>query len=135
MTNFSRWIEALESGDYAQTKNVLRQDKADGTSCFCVAGVACELAIADGVPMTWDNGAYSWHEVECDCGCEGDYDARTNSSIPRPVKAWLGVFDEPRIPGGKFGTMGIITANDSEGKTFAEIASGLREAYPSKVAA
>ena len=40
------WIEALESGDYEQTRGVLRSQDGENTDCpwsYCCLGVMCDL--------------------------------------------------------------------------------------------
>lgn len=37
-----RWIEALRSGKYSQTKNILRDDKG-----YCCLGVLCEVVLGE----------------------------------------------------------------------------------------
>lgn len=47
LDNIVKWCEALESGEYEQTKDCLHEN-GDG---YCCLGVACELAILDGVAI------------------------------------------------------------------------------------
>lgn len=42
-----RWIEALRSGDYAQGRQLLR-DNVEGVDRYCCLGVLCDLAAQDG---------------------------------------------------------------------------------------
>lgn len=44
------WVEALRSGKYRKTVSTLREN-----DCFCVLGVACDVAIENGVAAYWDN--------------------------------------------------------------------------------
>lgn len=137
MNNFARWVDALESGDYVQTKGQLRKDNDDGTSCFCVAGVACELALADGVDLRWDPRiqAYLWHTENCDCGCDEERDMQTNISVPAPVKEWLGMKRVPKVLlDARLGIEAdVVSVNDSSGWSFARIAEGLRERYAAEL--
>jgi len=124
MTNFSRWIDALESGDYLQTTGVLRRDAEGGQPTFCVAGVAVDLAIKDGVPVEWDadSRTYIWAD-RCQCGCDlGPFAMTSNHTVPGPVKEWLGVTETPTVAAG----VTVIQANDDRAWTFPEIAAGLR---------
>jgi hypothetical protein len=43
--NAQKWVEALRSGKYQQTRYLI--SRKDGK--YCCLGVACELAIAEGV--------------------------------------------------------------------------------------
>lgn len=56
-----RWISALRSGDYPQTKGTLRD--ADG---YCCLGVLCDIAAKDGV-IEWtklNNNKYAIDDRE-----------------------------------------------------------------------
>lgn len=48
-----KWIAALRSGEYDQTKGVLRREDDEGRASYCCLGVLCELARLDGVPLAW----------------------------------------------------------------------------------
>lgn len=41
----AKWVEALRSGKYRQSKNFLKH-RFGGTTSFCCLGVACEIGIA-----------------------------------------------------------------------------------------
>jgi hypothetical protein len=43
---------ALRSGEYEQGKNLLCRKLDDGTMTWCCLGVACDLAVKAGVPVT-----------------------------------------------------------------------------------
>jgi len=51
----NKWVEALRSGKYTQTKGCLKNEKG-----FCYLGVACDVAgltwiphFSDGFPLEW----------------------------------------------------------------------------------
>lgn len=44
-----RWLAALRSGKYKQTKGALNR----GDNHYCCLGVLCELAIEEGVVLGW----------------------------------------------------------------------------------
>jgi hypothetical protein len=44
-----RWIEALRSGEYRQTQEVLVEPDPILGDAFCCLGVLCEIAVKDGV--------------------------------------------------------------------------------------
>lgn len=47
-----KWVAALRSGEYAQAKEALREpaeQRLDGKVGYCCLGVACEVAIQNGV--------------------------------------------------------------------------------------
>lgn len=56
----ARWVEALRSGDYSQTKEVLK-----GAEGYCCLGVLCEIAVKDGIVIERD-GVYISVEDESD---------------------------------------------------------------------
>lgn len=76
--NIRKWVEALRSGKYKQTRKGLRDAMG-----FCCLGVACEVAIANGVPLVVgtpnriDSVWWSYDE--------------TASSLPGKVSDWLGL--------------------------------------------
>lgn len=53
---YFKWIEALESDEYAQTKGRLEKIDDENNSSFCCIGVACRLL---EVSRTVDNGAFN----------------------------------------------------------------------------
>lgn len=76
--NKQKWIEALRSGKYKQSKKALRND--DG---FCCLGVACDLMDSEWKYQD-DEGEY--------------YFDSENNVLPESVKAWIGTeFRNPRI--------------------------------------
>lgn len=44
-----RWMDALRSGEYKQTRGILKWTDADGESHYCCLGVLCEIA-----GLNWD---------------------------------------------------------------------------------
>lgn len=84
--NAKKWVKALRSGKYKQTKYQLCELASKGKpKGFCCLGVACELAIKDGVKLT----------IGVD---ENDRSIRTYSdrasSLPNVVADWLGLNDD-----------------------------------------
>lgn len=98
------WVEALRSGEYEQTKERLKRGNS-----FCCLGVACEVAVAEGVVETYDG---------------------SRTGLPPAVQAWLGVDHEgttsvtsPKLGGREF----LTSLNDTWNLTFAEIADLIEE--------
>jgi hypothetical protein len=54
-----KWVAALRSGEYAQTKGVLRDKEG-----FCCLGVLCDVAQPDG----WSDGNNGCDDPDCNCG-------------------------------------------------------------------
>ena len=92
-----KWVEALRSGKYEQTRGALR--KGDW---FCCLGVACELAIESGVDIRRTDEYRGYTGVV------------PNRLLPPVVGEWL------RLK-GRDADWSLAGKNDS-GKTFAEIA-------------
>ena len=109
--NAKKWVAALRSGRFTQTKNKLTRIDGDNriTGCCCM-GVACELAVEAGVQVS-----------VTDDGFLRIYDHKT-TSLPQAVIKWLGVTDQD---GGYFRPSGdkyCLVGNNDNGKTFSEIA-------------
>lgn len=116
------WTEALRSGDYSQARNALRVDGPDDeneTAGFCCLGVACDLALKDGVPIeAVDVGYRPMNNTNVYSG-----------ALPPEVIEWLGLTDDQRGESGDFRVKyGVDESdylagiNDSGDYTFAEIA-------------
>jgi hypothetical protein len=71
-----RWVEALRSGKYSQTKGVLRDGKG-----FCCLGVLCDIA-KDELGINWRFNGRS-------------YDMKSYSLVlPTIVTEWAGLRDD-----------------------------------------
>lgn len=102
------WLEALRSGEYLQGPGALRRDSAAGVS-FCCLGVLSEVAVAAGkvvfTPMT---------------GYKAPGDAYHCDAMPSS--------EMNRVFGITDGTAGALAGmNDTDGKSFAEIADWVEE--------
>jgi len=102
--NIKKWIDALRSGDYMQGSGWLHNVKENE---YCCLGVACELAIRDGVDV----------RVEV-CGDFCSYDGST-TALPMSVISWLGVNGS--------NPLSAIEMNDERGMSFDEIANVIEE--------
>lgn len=103
--NRLKWIEALESGEYKQTTNYLKTKNG-----FCCLGVACDL---------YDHTI--WIVGSIDKGYL-NYAGKT-SSPPNYVNEYFGLDATQGLIDD------LINMNDSEGKTFSEIAEYLRDVW------
>lgn len=134
--NIRKWVEALRSGDYQQGTGHLRAgDK------YCCLGVACELAIQDGVPVKVRSGLTS-------CTHLGDEDHPNqhphNGSIyeynseggvlPRAVADWLGLNDMPLVRTEGHGYRALTELNDGLGWDFAKLADAIERDWLTEVA-
>ena len=104
--NAKKWVAALRSGKYQQGKNWLR--KGDQ---FCCLGVACELAVAEGIVSY---------------GVVGDVAKYGNkySYLPREVQDWLGLshIGATYHGGSKERVNSLPIQNDCDGLSFEQIA-------------
>lgn len=103
-----KWVRALRSGKYKQTKHVLTRLKKDGVpQSHCCLGVLCELAIKSGVsvnitPNTTDKSQR--------------YDGK-DGVLPPSVQKWAGLTSCD----GTFEHTDLTSLND-DGKSFKTIA-------------
>lgn len=109
------FIEALESGTYQQGRLRLR---SGDESTFCCLGVACEVALQSGCPVTYSKA-------------HADLPARYGDRagmLPDEVQAWLGCPEDPKLE-----VRGEVTTathhNDLLGCSFTEIAQGFRDLW------
>jgi hypothetical protein len=77
------WVAALRSGEYPQGRDHLATKRGDGTFAFCCLGVACEVAIKNGLPLS----------VREDVGMRRLYGG-LSSYPPFEVSRWLTPADE-----------------------------------------
>lgn len=92
----TKWVDALRSGDYEQTKHSLHeQDERDNHS-YCCLGVLCDLAVKTGVVVSakFDSLAGEWQYdgsaavlpnsivkwAELDDACPSVYDTNPDES-------------------------------------------------------
>lgn len=118
--NIQKWIDALRSGEYKQGKGRLKYSNQDGDVKHCCLGVACEVALVDGVGLELTNNPMNIYTDR-----KYFFDGY-GESIPPKVQKWLGVDDDdPRIT-EEYSAAGL---NDSGNYTFSEIADLLEEKY------
>lgn len=114
-----RWVEALESGKYPQTKGRLRD--SDG---FCCLGVLCELAVADGVAKSEEHKLRSFSQWRYQDATGGDL---SFSRLPVVVKEWAGMNSEGGTRSGR--KRKLWELNDNSGYSFKRIAKVIRNEY------
>jgi hypothetical protein len=111
-----KWAALLESGEFTQTQQVLRDEQG-----YCCLGVACELYRRETGQGRWDENSY--HVVGRFFFRDDDGDA--NGELPTArVREWFGL---------SAGTMHRFAAlNDNLQWTFAQIAAVVRgsEQFP-----
>lgn len=108
--NAQKWVDALRSGDYAQGRDTLTEVSVNGIMRHCCLGVACQVAIADGVPITTFTrpGCVEYLDSE-----DPEGNGYSTTTLPPAVESWLGI-------GYDYGW--LATLNDS-GSDFDSIAT------------
>lgn len=123
--NLRKWVADLRSGKFKQGKGGLRIRPTSDTVQHCCLGVACETAIANGVPLRIKVRGYDDAFVSED----GE---EWSGALPPVVQEWLGI-DSDNITWGPLNsdTMpnNAIGANDSYNWSFEKIADKLEEHF------
>lgn len=127
--NMRTWVAALRSGDYTQgigrlAVQVLGEDE-EKTWTHCCLGVACELAVAAGVPM----GVVEALRV----GTRGElrykkFSGQT-SYLPRSVSEWLGISGSQSDNPWVAVDLTAGRANDAEKWSYGQIADAIETFY------
>lgn len=110
--NQEKWLQALESGEYNQTSGLL----ADSNG-FCCLGVACNLAVLDGVEIgvVVTLGPRDWWSISYD---------ESVAMLPRRAADWLGLRSSATTVVS--GDVRAENLNDERRYSFAQIASHIR---------
>lgn len=104
------WVEALRSGEYKQGKRYLANDGK-----YCCLGVACELAIKDGVPI--ERGEESGRA----------FYAGDDATLAFPIREWLGL-DTSEGGYRRNGHDTSLAKRNDDGATFEQIATIIESA-------
>lgn len=114
--NVRLWVEALRSGKYTQGRTML--ENADGR--MCCLGVACRVAMDNGIPLGLeiDNGRVFFND--CD------------AMPPAEVMSWLGIIEHMgnvpvTAPAGH--PVVVTELNDVHNWDFNMIADAVEETY------
>lgn len=104
------WIKSLRSGEYKQTRNVLKCESGG----FCCLGVLCDLAAKDG-GASWSKDSWgNWAFNEFYSG-----------SPPDEIVEYLGITEVE--------VQTLMQMNDDEGKSFRKIADHIEQELLPKV--
>lgn len=136
-TRIMAWARALKSGQYAQIQEVL----TDGSG-YCCLGVACEVAIQDGLNLTkelvaadesdFDEDRYQYNgEGAVLPGLVlGYYGLQSTNPLLAKVKVdrWDNV-TESYVWSGEYRKVPASELNDSFGWTFGQIADVIVDVY------
>ena len=90
--NRAAWAAALRSGEYEQGNSALVDELPDGTRAYCCLGVACELAVKEGILQPWGSlkvrdGDHKIHGYPV---ATHEFSSE-NSVLPGEVAEWLGI--------------------------------------------
>lgn len=127
----TRWVAALRSGEYTQTKGYLKT--ADG---YCCLGVLCEIAVQDGiVEQTMTSPEVftaQGDQLSPEHYAFGEYN--DTAELPTVVEEWSGLKDvttrieNPNYTGWQeFYT--LIDLNDDQGYDFNAIADVIEKSF------
>jgi hypothetical protein len=112
--NAKKWVEALRSKEFEQTRGILHCIESTTTYSpvgHCCLGVACEVAIQNGVKINRGVRKERTQTIEVFAG--------STASLPREVRDWLGMGSDNGL--GYFHGGSLSAMNDNH-KTFEEIA-------------
>lgn len=129
IANITAWVEALESGDYAQCKGQLRKDIYAGPNetrtAHCCLGVATDLYLKAHGEDWSDSGNLAKNPAIAIYPDDG--------SLSYRVMDWLGISqDDPVLHEPSRSDTTATTMNDSEGVSFEGIAAAIRYTYLNK---
>lgn len=121
--NIQKWVDALRSGLYPQGYNYLEQNGK-----FCCLGVACRVAIADGLNLSTANKDDIVGFEDANIADGDDYNF---STLPAKVSKWLGINNSnPGVATDtEFGKVGLTILNDSQRFDFDAIAQFIEDTY------
>lgn len=135
--NIRAWVDALRSKKFDQTNGYLKVFFPDNKVRYCCLGVSCELALANGVEMSYGVQAVSASDKLT--GTKHGFFGGTRHVLPDQVARWMG------LPSGNpiimkvreqdlgdrvwCHTVSAVTANDSLHWTFDQIADCLEYTY------
>jgi hypothetical protein len=107
------WVDALESGEYIQTRGSLGACKGNAEA-FCCLGVLCELAAKhNAVSKEYRNGDIHY--------------AGVSELLPWEVQEWAGIKFRDAVVTTNTGRESLSVLNDECYYTFAQIAKCIDE--------
>ncbi len=130
---FDKWIAALESGEYEQTTGRLARDGEDGKRRFCCLGVACDLAVKDGIIQVREDafGTIEYGDFSASEYNEDDDVNFSDAVLPVKVMKALGVESRDPVVMVKLGdyeaSRTLAALNDDYAWDFRQIAEVARQ--------
>lgn len=138
--NVRKWVAALRSGEYEQTKGALRRDGGDsGRVGYCCLGVACDVSgLGEWVQASEDGEQEYGYDIlayRVEGYAENDINYDAEAVMHPAVRDWLGVPDlNPDVyqPGSDGGAYPLAYFNDTESLDFAAIADLIEHEFLSE---
>lgn len=120
----AQWLAALRSGEYIQGAGALRRENSDGTVGYCCLGVLCEVLAKDGKIEFEPDASYpDLRNYGGGVDEEDDLLSGGAFSLPYVVCELVGISTDSGEYQDEYGDEEtLISQNDSERKTFSEIA-------------
>jgi hypothetical protein len=112
-----KWVEALESDAYPQTKGKLRTDEG-----FCCLGVACDVYMKE-VGGTWEAAEVSFNDHMVYVF------GSATEMLPSSVAEWFGIHHAPEFIVDDGVTEEATSLNDERGWDFHQIADAIKRTY------
>jgi len=124
------WADALDSGEFERGQGALEIIKKDGTKSHCCMGVACRIAMKNGLELHTETRFAN--SVEMTWFSAGStFNAGSSTFLPQAVRDWYD-FDtiDPVVGYDRYQiSVSAANANDDRDWDFHKIAEGLREMY------
>jgi hypothetical protein len=124
-----KWVKALRSGEYKQTKGDLQDSKG-----YCCLGVLCDIAQKEGV--TVENGTRYDYDAKGNLKEAGKYIRGSSLNNQREVALWAGIDVKKDGDGlvplpntGRRKYRNLAALNDEGGKSFKYIANIIEKLY------
>ena len=123
-----KWIAALRSGDYKQTREQLRRN---GENSYCCLGVLTDLYDKDETVKSEDRWCGDLYSYTC-----GEAKYKAESVLPQPVMEWAGLEEyNPTVrysldtTDSELDILSLAYLNDHEKLSFKQIADLIEEQY------
>lgn len=127
--NIQKWVDALRSGEYKQGFGYLNQADKRGESRYCCLGVACEVAIRNGLQLDKSDSMDGCRKVRTTNGGSSFHRYYYNNhscDLPYAVARWLGIDRDMQFH-YQNSFQGFVGLNDGLELSFSEIADLIEE--------
>jgi hypothetical protein len=112
-----KWVEALRSGEYSQTKGRLRTDEG-----YCCLGVACDVFMKE------EGGTWEAAEISFNDHMVYVFGSATEM-LPSSVAEWFGIHHAPQFIVEDGAIEEATALNDELGWDFVQIAEAIERTY------